>query len=96
MLPYPLRILPTLLLWSFRLPYLLGMLPTMSIVSLVILFLMTNVSLFILSAWIAEPSAGKVRVKRLEGDSRSCRNCRPGWHGSRNTASLLADAAAIT
>ena len=96
MLHYPLSILPTLLLWSLRLPYLLGILPTMSTVSLVILFLMTNVSLFILSAWIAEPSVGKVQVKRLEGDSRSRRNCRLGWHSSHSTASLLADAAAIT
>ena len=55
----------------------------------------------LLFAWFAEPRVGKARAKRLEGDSRSHRNYRrslfsPGWHGSHNTASLLAGTIAIT
>ena len=55
----------------------------------------------LLFAQFAEPRIGKVRTKRLEGDSRSHRNYRcslfsPGWHGSHNTASFLAGIAAIT
>ena len=65
---------------------------------MLILLIAPTVSLFTLSALFAEPRVGKARAKRLEEESRSCRDCRlvysPGWHGSHNTASLLADAAA--
>ena len=53
-------------------------------------------------AQFAEPRLGKARTKGLEGeDSGSHRNSRrnlfsPGSQGSRNTASLLAGAAAVT
>ena len=63
----------------------LHLLPTTPIV-LPILFLMPNVLLFTL---FAEPRAGKAQAKRLEEDSRSCRNC-------RHVYSLLTGMAAIT
>ena len=53
-----------------------------------ILFTAPIVSLFTLFALIAETRVGKARAKRLEGDLRSCRNC-------RHIYSLLADAAAM-
>ena len=66
---------------------------------LFILFVMPIVSLFTLCALFAEPRVVKAQATGLEGDSRRLRNCRhvfsPGGHGSRNTASLLADAAAV-
>ena len=73
--------------WSLRLSDLLGILLTFPIV-LLILFMMSVVSLFTLSTLFTEPRIGKVQAKSLEGDARSCRNC-------RHIYSLLADAAAI-
>ena len=55
-------------------------------VVLQILFVMPIVLLFTL---FAEPRVSQALVKRLEDDSRIHRNC-------RLTASLLADAAAVT
>ena len=53
-----------------------------------ILFTVPIVSLFTLFTLITETRVGKARAKRLEGDLRSCRNC-------RHIYSLLADAAAM-
>ena len=71
-----------------RLSYLLCILLTTPAV-LLILFVTSIVSLFTLSTLFNEPRVGKVQAKRLEGDSRSCRNC-------RHIYSLLADAAALS
>ena len=60
----------------------------MATVSL-ILFMTPTVLLFTLSAPFLEPRVGKARAKRLEGDARSCWNCRCIY-------SLLAGKAAIT
>ena len=53
-----------------------------------ILFVTPTVLLFILLALFAEPRVGKVQAKRLEEDTRSCRN-------RRHVYPLLVDAAAI-
>ena len=59
-----------------------------------------NVLLFTLFSLFDEPREGKAQAKRLEEDERSHRNCRhvffsPGWQGGHNTASFLADTAAV-
>ena len=54
-----------------------------------VLFLMPIVLLFMLYALFAESGVGKVRAKRLDGNVRSHRNCRPFY-------SLLVGMAAIT
>ena len=65
----------------------------------VILFVTPTVLLFIPLALFAEPRIGKVQAKRLEEDTKSCRNRRhiyPLLAGTAAiTASLLADAAAV-
>ena len=68
MLPYPLRILPTLLLRSIRLFYPLGILQTMPIVLLFILFTVPVILLFTLPTLFAETRVGKTPAKRLEED----------------------------
>ena len=64
-----------------------------------ILFVTPAVLLFILFALLAEPRVGKAQAKRLEEDTRSCRNRRlvyPLLAGTAAiTASLLADTAAM-
>ena len=65
----------------------------------VFLFTAPTVLLFTLPALFVEPCVGKVWAKRREEDTGATgtadRLLSPGWHGSWNTASLLADAAAV-
>ena len=67
-LPYPLCILPTLLLRSIRLLYPLGILQTMPIVLFFILFTVLVILLFTLPALFTETRVGKTPAKRLEED----------------------------
>ena len=71
----------------------MGESPRRGLVTVLLILFMTPVVLMV--TLFAEPRVGKTQAKRLEGDLRSCRNCRHST-AAITSASLLADAAAIT